>query len=100
MYTQWRWRQSRASTGTPGITRHIARHGIASQEVEEVFANDPADIGYETVEGEGRWTTVGRTNALRILVIVWTMRDEVIRPVTAFEARKPLRDAYLAARGL
>lgn len=39
-------------------TRHIARHGVTPEVVEEVFANDPADIGFETVEGEGRWTAV------------------------------------------
>lgn len=83
-----------------GNTRHIARHGIAHDEVEEVFANDPADIGFETVEGEGRWSAIGHTNSLRILVVVWTMRDTAIRPITAFETSKRLRDAYLAARGL
>jgi hypothetical protein len=37
-----------------GNTGHIARHGVTPGEVEELFANDPADIGFETVEGEGR----------------------------------------------
>jgi uncharacterized protein len=84
----------------PGNTRHIARHGVTPREVEELFANDPADIGFQTVEGEGRWTAVGHSNSLRILVVVWTMRGEAVRPITAFEAGKRLRDAYLAARGL
>jgi uncharacterized protein len=83
-----------------GNTRHIARHAIIAGEVEEVFANDPADIGFETVEGEGRWTVVGHTDSLRFLVVVWTMRSENIRPITAFEAGKRLGDAYVAARGL
>jgi uncharacterized DUF497 family protein len=64
-----------------------------------LFANDPADIGFQAVEGEGRWTAVGHSNSLRILVVAWTMRGEAVRPITAFEAGKRLRDAYLAARG-
>jgi uncharacterized protein len=81
-------------------TRHITLHGIVAREVEEVFANDPADIGFETVEGEGRWTVIGHTDSFRFLVVVWTMRGEAVRPITAFEAGKRLRDAYIAARGL
>ena len=83
-----------------GNTSHIARHAITVSEVEEVLANDPADIGFETVEDEGRWTAVGHTDSLRFLVVVWTMQGENIRPITAFEAGKRLRDAYVAARGL
>jgi len=83
-----------------GNTRHIARHGITSREVEEMFANDPVDIRYETVGGEGRWTVIGHTHSMRFLVVVWTMRGEDVRPITAFEAGKRLRDAYVAARGL
>ncbi len=80
-------------------TRHIARHGISQREVEEVFSNDPADIGYETVEGEPRWAAVGHTNSLRVLVVVWALRGEAVRPVTAFEAGRQLKGAYLASRG-
>jgi len=83
-----------------GNTRHIARHGITGAEVEEIFAHDPAAIGFETIEGEGRWTVIGHTNSLRFLVVVWTMRGQDVRPITAFEAGKRLRDAYVAARGL
>jgi hypothetical protein len=38
--------------------------------------------------------------SLRFLVVVWTMRGQDVRPITAFEAGKRLRDAYVAARGL
>ncbi len=67
-------------------TLHIARHGIPRREVEEVFANNPADVGYEI--------------SLRILVAVWAIRGEAVRPVTAFEASRQLKKAYLASRGM
>ena len=67
-----------------GNTRHIARHGITAAEVEEIFAHDPADIGFETMEGEGRWTVIGHTNSLRFLVVVWTMRGQKSHPDHSF----------------
>jgi uncharacterized DUF497 family protein len=51
------------------------------------------------VNGEERWTSIGHTNKLRILVVVWTMREESIRPVTAFEADKEPAKEYLTIRG-
>jgi hypothetical protein len=54
----------------------------------------------EAVNGEERWTPVGHTSQLRILVVVWTMREESIRPITAFEAGKQLAKEYLTTRGL
>ena len=49
---------------------HIAHHRVSSQEVEQVFANETADIDFEVVNGEERWTSVGHTSQLRILVVV------------------------------
>jgi uncharacterized DUF497 family protein len=49
---------------------HIRRHGIVPQEVVEVFRNETIDLNYETVNGEERWTSVGHSDALRILVVV------------------------------
>lgn len=78
---------------------HIRRHGVVPQEVLEVFRNKAMDLNYETVKGEERWTSVGHSNALRILVVVWTMRGESIRPVTAFEAGKRLTEEYMTEKG-
>ena len=73
----------------------IARHGISPEEVEQVFANDPLDLGANVVDGEDRYTGVGHTNLLRVLVVVWTMRDSASRPITAFGWR---RDSDHAAK--
>jgi uncharacterized DUF497 family protein len=74
---------------------HIRHHGVAPNEVLQVFANDAIDLRYEVVNGEERWTSVGHTDALRILVVVWTMRGESVRTVTAFEAGKRLASEYV-----
>jgi uncharacterized DUF497 family protein len=79
---------------------HIARHRVLPHEVEQLFANKAVDIDFDVVNGEERWTSIGHTRQLRILVVVWTMRDESIRPVTAFEAGKGLAKQYLTNRRL
>jgi uncharacterized DUF497 family protein len=65
---------------------HVARHKITPEDVAEVFANDPMDLSAEVVDGEQRYTGVGHTNRLRVLVLVWTMRGDASRPITAFDA--------------
>ena len=76
---------------------HIGRHGVVPDEVAEVLANEAIDLRYEVVDGEERWTSVGHTNRMRILV--WTMRGDSVRPVTAFEAGGQLAADCLAEKG-
>jgi uncharacterized DUF497 family protein len=65
-----------------------------------VFANETLDLGYEVVNGEERWTSIGHSNGLRVLVVVWTMQgDAIIRPITAFEAGKRLTSEYVRQKG-
>jgi uncharacterized DUF497 family protein len=78
---------------------HIARHNITPEEVEEVFANDPMDLRADVVDGEERYTGVGHTKRLRVLVLVWTMRGDATRPITAFDASERLAKRYLGERG-
>ncbi len=66
----------------------------------QVLANEAIDLGYEFVNSEERWTSVGHTSRMRILVVVWTMRGESqCGPVTAYEAGKQLAAEYLRQRG-
>jgi uncharacterized DUF497 family protein len=57
------------------------------------------DLSVEVVDGEERCTDVGHTNRLRVLVLVWTMRGDAVRPITAFDASGRLAKRYLAERG-
>ena len=79
---------------------HVARHDITPEEVEQAFANDPMDMEADVVDGEQRYTGVGHTNRLRVVVLVWTMRDDATRPITAFDASERLARRYLTERGL
>jgi len=77
---------------------HIARHGVDPAEAEQVLGNDPLDLNFESVEGESRWTSVGHSNALRVLLVVWTIRGDRCRAVTARSAGKKVERAYMRQR--
>ena len=81
------------------IRDHIARHGVTPEEAEQVFLNDPLDLGwYEECE-EMRSDMIGQTKRGRILQIVITMKEEQIRIVTSYELSTVLRKRYIAYKG-
>jgi hypothetical protein len=78
---------------------HIARHNVTPQEVEQMFANGVQDAGFEHSEGEDRYSVIGHTNSLRVLLMVWTYRNGLVRPITAREVGKRMRENYFRSRG-
>ncbi len=52
--------------------RHVAEHGVAPSEAEEVVRNNPLDLEEQFRNGEDRLMQIGETDALRILVVVTT----------------------------
>jgi uncharacterized DUF497 family protein len=81
-------------------TEHIARHAVRPDEAEQAIRNDPLDMNYEVIDGEERWTAVGHTDEYRVLLVVWTVRTDALRVVTARAVGRRARDAYLRAKGL
>jgi len=79
---------------------HIARHQVSVEEVEQVVENDPLDIEAETMEGEERISSIGRTDQGRFLVVVTTLRETRLRVITAFSAPKNLIDLYFTHKGV
>ena len=62
---------------------HIARHGVTPKEVEEVFGDpDRVSASAHRVRGERRRAIVGMTASGRLLYVVYTVREGLIRPVT------------------
>ena len=78
--------------------RHIRRHRVTPGEVEEVLGNDPLDFDYEA-QFEPRFKSLGITRQGRILVVVWTLRGDRIRAVTAFDAPKSYVRIFTERRG-
>lgn len=67
---------------------HIARHDVVPSEVEDVFYDDPIELGAYSRRGELRQAIVGSTDAGRVIWASYTVTPGGIRPVTAFESRK------------
>jgi uncharacterized DUF497 family protein len=53
----------------------------------------------DVIGGEERWTVIGQTDEARVLVVVFTMRDDLVRTVTAYEASGRMRMEYFATKG-
>ena len=78
---------------------HIARHEVSQEEAEQAMINDPMDDGYEVTKGEERWTSTGHTNRLRVLKLVWTLRQAaVIRVLAAFDVSRDAAREYLRTK--
>jgi len=70
---------------------HIAEHDVTPEEAEQVVLGDPLELDFERTEsGEDRWSYIGETSRGRALQVVFTMRGEQVRVVTAF--KPTLRD--------
>jgi uncharacterized protein len=75
--------------------KHIAEHGISSDEAEQVIQNEPLELEEETRNSEQRIKLLGKTDAGRILLVIATYDDEKVRVVTAWPAKQRLRAFWL-----
>jgi len=73
-----------------------ARHGVTQAEAEEVFFNRPiliADDAKHSVR-ERRYALLGRTNAERLLSVVFTVRRDHVRVISARSMSRKERTQY------
>jgi uncharacterized DUF497 family protein len=75
---------------------HIAEHGVVPHEAEEAYDSNPLFLEYSVEDGEERYREIGETRTGRVLVVVSTMRGDLVRVVTAYSPDGPLRIIYLA----
>jgi uncharacterized DUF497 family protein len=79
---------------------HIAEHDVTPEEAEQVIENSPLYLDYSMQGGEIRHREVGETAAGRILLVVSTTRNDLIRVVTAYPPSRSLRMTYLTFKEL
>jgi uncharacterized DUF497 family protein len=79
----------------PHNVGHVARHGVSPEEVEEAVERPHAIIPARDVGGEKRWKLFGSSAAGRYLVVVFTIRHERLRPVTAHTMNQRERGIYV-----
>ncbi len=79
---------------------HLAKHKVSPEEAEQVIENNPLDLTRRIVNGEERILHLGETTAGRILSVVATDRDGLIRVVTAYPATRAMRKFYAAQKDI
>ncbi len=75
---------------------HIALHDVEPYEVEEAFNADTLELDHYVISGEERFEELGTTDSGRILFVVTTIRGEMLRVVTAFDASRLQKSRFLA----
>ncbi len=76
------------------------RHRVSDGEAEEVFFNQPLLVAFdeEHSQQEPRYFALGQTNAGRPLFVVFTIRGEVIRVISARDMGRRERRVYERAQ--
>ncbi|HMQ51402.1 MAG TPA: BrnT family toxin [Anaerolineae bacterium] len=76
-------------------TSNLRKHGVSLESAGEVF-HDPFIqlVDEETVAGELRESIIGMTVSWRLLYVVYVVREEVIRIISAREATSAERRHY------
>jgi len=72
------------------------KHNVENWECEQIFFNDPLlildDPRHST--GEKRWAAFGRTDAGRLLAVIFTKRGKLIRVISARDMNRRERRFY------
>ena len=79
---------------------HLARHRVTRHEAESAVLDPNAvllEVQFEA--GEERTKALGMTASGRILAVVFTLRGDAIRPITAYTAPPRLQQLYIERRG-
>jgi len=71
-------------------------HQVSRSECEQLFFNNPLIIGDDEKHSrdEKRWFLLGQTDAKRLLFVVFTLRGELIRVISARDMSKKERRFY------
>ncbi|MEN8230539.1 MAG: BrnT family toxin [Bacteroidota bacterium] len=71
-------------------------HQVSRNESEQVFFNAPIVVGDDVShsQSEKRWFLLGKTDAHRLLFVVFTVREELIRVISARDMNKKERRLY------
>ena len=78
------------------IDKNYRKHGVHWTECEEVFFNDPLVVKPDVKHSkkEERFYALGKTNGGRLLFVVFTIRGDKIRVISARDMNKKERRIY------
>ncbi|HEX8172350.1 MAG TPA: BrnT family toxin [Thermoanaerobaculia bacterium] len=78
------------------IGKNWLKHRVTDWEIEEVFFNAPIAFAADTAHShaEARYFALGQTNRGRRLFVAFTIRRDLIRPISARDMTARERKAY------
>jgi uncharacterized DUF497 family protein len=78
------------------IDKSWIKHGVSPSECEQMFFNQPLVVADDDIhsELEDRFYALGRTDANRLLFVVFTIRKDMIRIISARDMSAKERKAY------
>ncbi len=76
--------------------KNLLRHNVQNWECEQIFFNRPLLIleDKEHSSGERRWAAFGRTDANRLLAVIFTGRGKLLRIISARDLNRRERRFY------
>jgi uncharacterized DUF497 family protein len=76
--------------------KNLTTHNVENWECEQVFFNHPLlvldDLRHSTTEK--RWAAFGKTDAGRLLIVVFAKRQDLIRVISARDMNRKERGFY------
>jgi hypothetical protein len=77
-----------------------ARHGVTPGECEQVFFHEPLLVAPDPrhSRAEARWAALGRTAGGRTVSVIFTLRGDRIRPLSARDMSRKERQRYAEAQ--
>lgn len=78
------------------IGKNWTKHRVTDWEIEEVFLNQPIAFGFDAAHSgdEPRYYALGQTNRGRWLFVGFTVRGNLVRPITARDMNARERRSY------
>lgn len=78
------------------LLKNWDKHGVSASECEQVFFNQPLVISPDAVHSrnETRFYTLGKSDSGKQLFIVFTVRNNLIRIISARDMNRKERGAY------
>jgi hypothetical protein len=76
--------------------KSLERHGVSDGECEQVFFNEPLLVAEDEAhsEGEQRCFALGQTETGRRIFVVFTIRNQLVRVISAREMTAQERRRY------
>ncbi len=78
------------------IDKNLIKHNVENWECEQVFFNKPILVLEDPRHSlsEKRWAAFGKTDADRLLVVVFTKRGNLLRVISARDLNKKEKQYY------